>query len=96
MTKKYRLTKQAERDVLGIWLHIAEDNIAAADKVVDELTDTFQWLAEFSNVGTSMEQYRPGLRCFSLHSYLIFFSPVADGIEVYRVLHGARQFESLL
>ena len=38
MTQRYRLTQQAEQDVLGIWLHIAADNIAAADKLIDEFT----------------------------------------------------------
>ena len=96
MSKRYRLTKQAEQDVLGIWLHIAADNMTAADKLVDEFTGTYKRLASFPQVGTSMEQYRPGLRCFSAGNYLIFFTPVDDGIEVYRVLHGARQFQDLL
>jgi toxin ParE1/3/4 len=96
MTKRYRLTQQAEQDVLRIWLHIAADSMTVADRLVDEFTETYDRLAEFPNVGTSMEQYRPRLRCFSLRSYLIFFTPIVDGIEVYRVLHGARQIEGLL
>jgi toxin ParE1/3/4 len=29
-------------------------------------------------------------------NYVIFYSPIADGIEVFHVLHGARNFDTLL
>jgi len=29
-------------------------------------------------------------------SYLIFYRPIAEGVEIYRVLHGARDLRRLL
>jgi toxin ParE1/3/4 len=96
MTKRYRLTLRAERDVLDIWLYIATDNVSAADKLIDRFTDVYERLADNPGMGTSQDQYRPGLRCFPVGNYIVFYRPSDDGIEIYRVLHGARQLDDLL
>ena len=92
----YRLTILAERDVLGIWLYIARDSLAAADRLVDRLTEAYQLLADNPGMGEKMERHRPGLRAWPVGNYVIYFQSVPDGIEVYRVLHGARDAGRLL
>jgi toxin ParE1/3/4 len=47
-------------------------------------------------MGESKEQYRPRLRSVVEGPYIIFYEPHSDGILIYRVLHGARQWEDLL
>lgn len=42
----YRLTRPARRDILAIWVHIAEDNEPAADRFVDLLVHHFQLLGK--------------------------------------------------
>jgi len=41
-------------------------------------------------MGRKVEELAPNLRSFPIGSYLIFYRPVEDGIELIRVLHGAR------
>ena len=96
MMQRYRLTTQAEADVSEIWLYIAMDNIEAADRVVDRFTQTLQRIADHAGIGTDREEYRPGLRSFPVGNYVIFYHEIKDGIEVFRVLHGARYLEDLL
>jgi len=36
-----------------------------------------------------------GMRWHSVRKYLVFYIPRSDGIEVVRVLHGARDLEAL-
>jgi plasmid stabilization system protein ParE len=43
---KYRLTRQARRDVLHIWTYIAEDNEDAADRFFDPLIQHFAMLGK--------------------------------------------------
>jgi toxin ParE1/3/4 len=43
-----------------------------------------------------MDRFRPGLRAWPVASYVIYYRPTDEGIEVYRVLHGARKAEELL
>ena len=88
----FRITKtvQAERDLDEIWFHIALDNIGAADALLDAIDDRCRLLARQPMMGRARSELAPDLRSFPVARYVIFYSPSADGIEVARVLHGAR------
>jgi toxin ParE1/3/4 len=47
-------------------------------------------------MGQSRDELRPGLRCFVVSPYVVFYRPIEDTIEVLRVLHGARDISSLI
>lgn len=93
---KYHLSSQAESDILSIWEYIAEDSIVAADGIVDRCTEIFELLSANPRAGRKQDQYRVGLRSFATGRYVIFYKNVPNGIEVYRVLHGARFLDDLL
>lgn len=96
MKSEYRLTPQACEDVIAIWDYIAADNEDAADRLVDQFTETYERLARMPHVGADLSELRPGLRAFPVRKYVIFFSPTEAGIEVFRVLHGARDWQTLV
>jgi toxin ParE1/3/4 len=52
-------------------------------------------LAKQPGMGEARPELAEGLRCFSVGNYLIFFKPLSDGIEVVRVLSGARDIDAL-
>jgi toxin ParE1/3/4 len=63
---------------------------------------TFQRLASMPDMGTRYEHEHPALaelRFLPLPSrfkkFLVFYRPVADGIEIARVLHGARDIHRI-
>ncbi len=85
----------ALRDLDEIWDYIAQDSPEAADHFVDKVEKQCRLLAEFSNIGTRCETIYPALRFLVVDKYLLFYLPLDDGIEVVRVLHGARDLESL-
>lgn len=93
---RLRTSRIAEQDVLGIWEHIAEDSPTAADRVWQRLRERFGLLQKFPNMGEPQERYRPGLRSVVEGSYVNFYEPRPDEVLIYRVLHGARQWEDLL
>jgi plasmid stabilization system protein ParE len=49
---RYFLSSVAEADMLAIWEYIAQDNIAAADRVIDRFTVAFERIASFPEAGT--------------------------------------------
>ena len=63
---------------------------------------TFAMLAGMPGMGTRYEPDEPiyaGLRYFPLNGhrkYQVFYRPAPDGIEVVRVLHGARDIHGIL
>ena len=86
----------ARRDLDAIWLRIAEDDPTAADRFLDRLLVTCRKLAAMPGMGPERRDLAAGLRYFPLASYLIFYRPVAGGIQVARVIHGARDVPTAL
>jgi len=83
-------TAEAQKDAAEIWLHIAIDNPAAADKLIATFDRKLLQLAENPHLGRSRDDLSGGLRSHPVGNYLIFYRPLPDGIVVARVLHGAR------
>jgi toxin ParE1/3/4 len=86
---------QAERDTLQIWTRIAQDDVAAADDLTDSFTAALEVLAQFPGVGRARDELRPGLRSFPVRKYLLLYKKVPGGIEVVRVIHGARDLRRI-
>lgn len=91
------LTRRADGDLSDIWNYVARDNIAAADKLTDDIHEMFQRLAASPGLGFPQFQYRDELRCKPVRKhYLVFYEPIEHGIRVLRVLHAARDWQHLL
>jgi toxin ParE1/3/4 len=88
-------TVLAERDLDEIWYHIAVDNLNAADALLDRIDQRCRLLASQPMVGRARPELAPDLRSLAATPYVIFYNPQADGIEVVRVLHGARDVIAL-
>jgi toxin ParE1/3/4 len=86
---------QAEIDLLDIWSYISQDSFEAADRFLEKPLDNFNFLAENPMAGRAREELLPGLRSFPAGRYLIFYTPMDDGITLDRVLHGARNVEAV-
>ena len=62
----------AESDLLEIWVNIALDNLAAADRFMDRIHHKLKALAKSPGIGHLRDQFSPGLRSFPIGDYLIF------------------------
>lgn len=86
----------AREDLNSIFDHIANDNPTAAGHFVGKLKETCSRIAEFPSIGVVRDDLAPGVRCFPVGSYLIFYRSRAVGVEIVRVLHGSRDYLGLL
>jgi toxin ParE1/3/4 len=86
----------AEQDYRLIWRYIAHDNPDAADRLLRRIDAKLELYATNPRMGTMRENLAPGLRSFPVGNYLAFYRIVAGGIELIRVLHGARDLNTLL
>ncbi len=91
-----RLTDRARLDLYEIWEHIAEGSPARARRQLDRLDASFETLAAMPGMGRAQAHRRPDLRSWPVGSYLVFYRPLEDGIEIARVLHGSLDLDSLL
>ena len=77
------------------WDYIADDSLAAADRWVDRLDEQFRVLATQPMMGRARDELAPGVRSFPFGRYVVFYVPLDDGIDVVRVLHGARDIDAV-
>jgi toxin ParE1/3/4 len=84
---------QAEQDLIEIWSRIAADNPTAADRLLDRIEERWELVATQPRIGVAREDIGAGIRCVVVGEYLTFYRPIADGIEVMRVLHGRRDVQ---
>jgi len=91
----FRFLPLARDDLHEIWEYIAQDNLDAAERLVDRIEELCELLATHPHLGRRREELAPGLRSFPAGSYFIFYQPITDGIEVVRVLHASRDIDSL-
>ena len=89
-------SSQAERDLIDIWVYIANDSPSAADKLLDQIDSICKMLARSPFLGRSRDAFAPGLRSFPVGDYMIFYRPIKNGILIVRVLSGYRDLEKLL
>jgi plasmid stabilization system protein ParE len=69
----YTRSEKAEKDLKGIWRHIAnEGSRGQADKFLDKLGRTMQKLADSPGMGTCRDHLEPGLLGFPEGNYMIY------------------------
>ncbi len=90
-----RISPRARSDLTEIWSYIADDSVANADAFIDKLHDTIQVLANQSGSGRRREELAPGILSFPFGRYIIFYRANQDVIEIVRVLHGARDIQTV-
>jgi toxin ParE1/3/4 len=95
MKNSFRVSDRAVADLDEIWLYISQDNPDSADKFIGELASRFPKLASMPEMGRLREELSPGLRSFPVGRYIVFYRRAGDGVEIIRVLHGARNFPPL-
>ncbi len=95
------LSEYIEGELDAIWQYIAFDNVDAADRFIEAAYGTFWELARMPGMGRKREfqqEKLSDLRSFRVkgfENYLIFYLPLADGVKVLRILHGARNLDWL-
>lgn len=89
-------SESAKADLLEAWLFIAEENIDAADGVIDAIHREAQTLFLQPLMGRSRPELAEGVRSWPTSTrYILFYVPSDDGVIVLRVLHHARDIPNV-
>lgn len=91
-------TPEAVDDLLGIVVEIAADNPRAAVRWIDGVEHVFYLLSTQPLMGERFRRRTNSgeVRRHVFGNYVIYYRPLSDGVEVYRILHGARDHERLV
>ena len=90
-----RYSDTAKADLADIFGYVAEHNITAADALVRMIAATCNAVADSVLIGRARPDLPGSLRSFPKENYVIYYRIVSGGIEVARVLHGARDIRRL-
>lgn len=86
---KAELTRDAERDLIDIYLHgIERFGSVAAERYASALAAKIKMVAEHPSFGADYNFVRPGLRRSECISHSIYYHATPNGILVLRILHG--------
>ena len=89
------LTQSAQTDLLEAWTYIAEENIDAADGVLDAIEREATLLATQPMMGRSRDELVRGVRSWPTSTpYVLFYEAGPQGILILRVLHHARDIQA--
>jgi toxin ParE1/3/4 len=90
------------RDLIELATYIASDNMDASDLFLAAAEETFKQLANLPQMGKLAQFSHPLLADVrqqaikGFRKYLVFYRPTEKGVEILRVIHGARDIEALL
>jgi toxin ParE1/3/4 len=88
---------EAEHDLGQIVEYIAQDNLLAAMKWLDQTRATCELLAVQPSIGQRVKTKRfADARRHVAGNYLIYYRPIPDSVEILMVVHGARDQVNLL
>jgi toxin ParE1/3/4 len=88
-------TPRARADLDDIWLHVALDNPAAADRLIDRIVARCQGLADHPQLGPARPEIAPDARAIVVGDYLALYRVAGSDAVVVRIAHGARQLSKL-
>ena len=94
-----RLLQVAEDDLREIINYIAVDNPAAAMALLEKIENSLSGLISFPLLGKiPAEEALAGMRYrfLTVNNYLVFYTVEEQIIWVHRIIHGARNYISLL
>ena len=91
------LAPEARRDLREIRGHTAKDDLAAARRIVTRFRRMARMLAGAPGLGRVRPELGADIRSFVADRHVLFYRPLGrgPGIELVRVLHGARDVDAI-
>jgi toxin ParE1/3/4 len=88
-------SEQAQQDLEGILDYLDSQSTQVTDRFAVKFEQACNLHATHPHIGAGSEEYAPNLRHFTVWNYAVFYRPVEGGIELIRIIHGARDIPKL-
>jgi toxin ParE1/3/4 len=94
----HRVASEARAELDGIWFDIVKEsgNVAAADSVVDGLTDRFYPLGQYPRARRVRDDLRPGLRSYPVGEYIIIYTIEGPDAVILHIFPARRDIPKLI
>ncbi|MFH1741440.1 MAG: type II toxin-antitoxin system RelE/ParE family toxin [bacterium] len=101
MKRRIIIASEADRDLDDQFDYLAQESMEAAVRLLRAAQEAFKRLLQMPQMGSPRIFQNPDLRHLRMwpipgfEKHLIFYRPTETGIEIIRVLHGARDIEAV-
>jgi toxin ParE1/3/4 len=89
-------TDQAETDLAEILDYLEERSPQAAERLATAIDDRCGLLSQLPLLGRTREELGSGLRSVVVEQYVLFYRVTAIAVEILRILHGARDIDTMM
>lgn len=86
---------QHDLDEIAWYIAVHECRPRVAYQIIDEVIAKCELLAGNPTLGTAKPEFGKDYRVFTHKRWVIIFRPIENGIEVMRIVDGARQYNLL-
>jgi toxin ParE1/3/4 len=93
--KRVRRLPAAISDVDEIWFYIAQDNPAAAQRMIEQIADATARLEDFPASGSPRPDVHPAARSIPVGPYTVYYRIEEKTVDIVRVVHAARDIGAL-
>jgi len=94
-----RFLRVADEDLTEIISFIASDNPTAANAIADKIEKNIELLSEnsiLSRIPRDEDIKNLGYRYIIIQNYIVFYTIEERTILIHRILHGARNYKTIL
>lgn len=102
MNTRLQVHPDADAEIDECFYYLQEESgLETAFRFVDAVRETFKRLLLMPHIGTVRTFQNPALKDVRMwkvkgfKKYLVFYRPIADGIEILHVVHGSRNYKRL-
>jgi toxin ParE1/3/4 len=89
------LTPRAQQDLEDLFDYMDARQAHGSDLFAEKFDEACRLFLAHPSMGATAEELAPSLRQFRVWNYVVFYRPSADGLEIVRIIHGARDIPSL-
>jgi toxin ParE1/3/4 len=94
--KPVLIRPSADRDMDEIYAWIAQDDPAAAERLMHRIFESAKRLRDFPERGAPRPELGAGARSVVVGRYLVLYRIGPDSVDIVRVVHGARALAGLM
>ena len=84
---EYRLTRDADADLLDVFLYGLEFGLTRAEDYRDSLTRCFEIPAANPKLGRKADEFAPSARRHEYARHVIFYDEQPDGVLITAIIH---------
>jgi toxin ParE1/3/4 len=93
---RVHISDAAEADLEAIWMHIATDSPANADRFLDRLVASITGtLSTAPLAGRARDEFEAGLRSLPYEKYIVFYRVRESIVDIVRIIHAARDLSAI-